>query len=283
MVQSTSEPSVKEAITFIDNEWAKHYLVMKLSEIPEFVELWSRARELPTVVMEAIQPKLQEWWSTMSPAGRGAYGALPGFIAGDTFKLYDRGAQQEAVDFITTYAQMVKTIDTEMLRLGIKVDYQGQLERLVEPLGVPSLEVTLMVLDLQMWKWDRLVKGSGPVEGPYRTAVETASLEWMTGLSPAELASETPGRIQARMRRKAAPLARHIKRYDLPSRIDLWVRHKVLGEPIAQITGAARSAEGGAESWTRQKIQEATRDLRAQVPPGRPPKGGVLRRWKSMI
>ena len=178
------------------------------------------------------------------------------------------------MDFINTYAQMVKTIDTGMLRLGIKVDYQGQLERLVEPLGVLSLEVTLMVLDLKVWGWDRLVKGSGPVEGPYRTAVETASLEWMTGLSPAELASETPGRIQARMRSKAAPLGRHIKRYDLPTRIDLWVRHKVLGEPIAQNVGTSRSEHGDPDSWIKQMIQKATRDLRAQVPPGRPPKWG---------
>ena len=38
MVQSTSEPSMKEVITLIDNEWAKFYLVTKLSEIPEFIE-----------------------------------------------------------------------------------------------------------------------------------------------------------------------------------------------------------------------------------------------------
>ena len=31
MVQSTSEPSLKEVIALIDNEWAKFYLVMKLS------------------------------------------------------------------------------------------------------------------------------------------------------------------------------------------------------------------------------------------------------------
>ena len=31
MVQSTSEPSLKEVITLIDNERAKFYLVMKLS------------------------------------------------------------------------------------------------------------------------------------------------------------------------------------------------------------------------------------------------------------
>lgn len=280
MLLSASEPSSKEIVTFFDNEWAKHYLVMKLLEIQEFVELWSRARELPTVVMEAIQPKVQEWWSAMSGAGRGAFAALS---AGKRFESYDRGAQQEAVAFISFYTQMVRTIDSEMLKLGLNVDYQGQLERLVEPLGVPDLEVTLMVLDLQMWKWDRLGKDSGPVEGPYRTDVETASLGWMTGLSPSEIANETPGRIQARMRRKVAPLSRHIKRYDLPSRIDLWVRHKVLGEPIAKIVGVARTAEGGADSWVRQMIQEATRDLRAKVATGRPSKEGVLRRWKMML
>ncbi len=81
MVQSMSEPSVKEVITFIDNEWAKFYLVTKLSEIPEFIELWSRARELATVVVEAILTHLQKSLAAMSPAGRGALAAL---TSGDT-------------------------------------------------------------------------------------------------------------------------------------------------------------------------------------------------------
>lgn len=85
------------------------------------------------------------------------------------------------------------------------------------------------------------------------------------------------------MRRKAAPLGRHLKRYDFPTRIDLWMRHKVLGESIAQIVGTSRFEHGGPDSWIRPMIQEATRDLRAKVPAGRLAKGGVLRRWKMAL
>ena len=60
MVQGTSKISPNEVILIFDRELAKHHLIIRLSEIPEFVELWAKARRVPTTVMEAVKPKMRD-------------------------------------------------------------------------------------------------------------------------------------------------------------------------------------------------------------------------------
>jgi len=278
MAGSVTRPMSKEEVLFVDREIAKHYLVSKLCEIPEFLDLWESARSIPTAVIDAIRPILEKRFASMSGDGRGALAASDGSI----FDLYNDTARHEAVETRRVVAEGFKAAEDELRRRGFESNYQEEIRRLVDPLGVPDLDITLMVWTANEWGLDRLIYDSGPIQGPFCTMIETELLGGMTDLSPAEIASTSSAKFLNRVRHKVAPLRRHHQRYELWRRVELWVRHKVLGDPIGLIAGASKSGEGGPESWVRQRIREATRVLGAKVPPGRPKKGGVLRLWKTM-
>ena len=92
MSTSPVTPLPKEAVEFLDQVLAKQYLLIRLSEIPEFNAQWERVRQLLASVLEACLPSLTEYLKGLSPASRGALVAYESkFI-----DLYDDDARSEA-------------------------------------------------------------------------------------------------------------------------------------------------------------------------------------------
>ena len=128
----------------------------------------------------------------------------------------------------------------------------------------------------------------GPIAGPSPDLLQNAAIRALTDLSPVEAATETPGRLRQRARRKVAPLRWHMKRYHLAERIQLWVRNVVYGQSIGSIANELqldeeREAHGEVpDEWIKRQIHGITGILGAKRRSGRPRKGGVLRVWKSI-
>ena len=149
-------PIPKEAIEFVDHELAKHILVAYLSEIPEFRTLWDKAREIPDRLSQLMHPRLAKHLGGMSPAGREALAVSEGGISG----LYDEKARQEALTARQFITDMYQSEDIPRDH-GLDADYRGRLKLLVDPLGVPDLADTLMVLDALRWALNSAQYGSG--------------------------------------------------------------------------------------------------------------------------
>ena len=67
MTSRKTNPLSKEDIVAIDGMRAKFFLVVTLCEIPEFIQLWDRARESLTEAIELLRPKLQQRLRSVTP------------------------------------------------------------------------------------------------------------------------------------------------------------------------------------------------------------------------
>lgn len=282
MDERKSQPMPKEAVIFLDQQLAQFYLLRRLLEIPEFVQLWGQARELPGKIVEVVKPRLLNRFAVMSPAGRGAaVSPLPVFL------LYDQKARTEATEALADLETATAAVHEILEEHGIKVEYRAELEVLMKPLGVPGLVDVMVVWDAQQWGIDRVISDSGPIEGPLRDYLELEVSKYLTDLGPSGLAKETPGRIRRRIERKVSPLSQHLKRYDLANRIDLWVLNVVHGFTYEEIASALQQDESRLATgwspyqWVRKQVRDASHVLGVKRK-GRPLKGGVLRQWKLM-
>lgn len=281
---SPTKPSLRDEIQFLDKQIARHYLVSRLSEIPEFVTIWERARAGVSDLMDALEPILTDYFKTLSPMVRGAL--MSGMFGGGVWLMHDEKARDETLQVFQVLQTTVGHVQTLRKQLEPGLGYKAKLEELAAPLSVPGLVDVLVMHDATRWGVDRLIYDSGPIEGPLRDWLEQTILKDATGLSPAGLALETPGRIRQRLQARTQPLRRHLNRYHLKRRIDLWVMNVVYGQTYEQIT-LLLQAEGDQPGnpdnnphyWIRRQIRDA-RILLDMKRMGRPRKGGVLRQWK---
>lgn len=284
MATTETKPIPKEAIGVLDGLLARTYLIQKLEEISEFAELHKRAGGLAEIVLNHLRPQLASYFASMSPEGRGALGLSGSPAAG----LYDESARQEARGALELIWSVQRLASGKLSELGKSYDYVAELQAILEPLGVPKLEDTLMVYDMERWGMQRLLVDSGPVAGPYRDLLETEVMRHLTDLGPAELARESRREIEKRIKRKASPLARHLGRYNLSNRIEFWILNVVFGATYEQISVVLQAHEervaNGASpyQWVRTQIRDAHHILGAKRS-GRPAKGGVLAKWKLML
>ena len=145
----------------------------------------------------------------------------------------------------------------------------------------------MIIVDAKSLGLTRIIYDSGPIEGPYLEILEMKVMTFLTDLSPSGLAKETPGRVRKRMELKSAPLRRHLKRFNLSERIDLWVMNVVYGMTYGEIAVVLQDDEqylAVGESpyeWVRKQVRDANH-LFDVTRKGRPRKGGVLRQWKLM-
>lgn len=280
MSTSKVTPFPKETIWLTDRTLARCYLIARLSEIQEFETLWERIRQRPVALMEIFRPHLSEYLNGLSPAGRGALATF----GTNVFALYDNDARCEAV---AAWKFINVPDEVELNGHMVNAEYQAQLEVLVKPLGIPDLSLTMIIVDAQSMGLNRIIFDSGPIEGPFREILETKVMTFLTDLSPSGLARETPGRIRDRMELKSAPLRRHLKRFNLAGRIDLWVMNVVYGVTYEEIAGVLQDDEQymaagqGPYEWVRKQVRDANH-LFDVTRRGRPRKGGVLRQWKLM-
>lgn len=273
----------KEAITFLDTTFAKFLLLAELVEIAEFSGEWRRAKQIPEMIIKAINPRLKEILASLSPEASGAFMAMEGMA----YALHDEDVRNEAELAATELKLLCDSVNDALQEAGIPADYRARLEALVEPLGVPNLVDFMMVIDYHEWGLDQILPR--PDAGPARDLLESTFIKELTDLSPMEALSQTRAAIKGRMTRKLRPLSRHMKQYKLHQRIQLWVRNVVYGESVATIAKELDrntdrvATEFGSEEWVKRLIREASKILEVKRPPGRPRKGGVLRHWKLMV
>lgn len=281
MTNKKTVPLRQEVIEDIDALLAKYLLLFEVCQIREFSQLWRDARQIPGRLIDLIRPKIKDIIGGMSAEGRGAL-----FTGGKARTLYGEAAIGEAQERASNLHSLCKAMDELSKKEGIQIDYSSRLEAIVEPLGVPGLADMMMALDMEQWGLTHLL--SGRVAGPFPDLQETMLVRELTDLSPAEVALETPGRLRRRIKQKLAPLGRHLKRHYLQQRIRLWVQNVVYGETIEKIAGKLAEHEESPQrethpyEWVRKQVQEATRILGVKRRPGRPPKKGVLHKWKIM-
>jgi hypothetical protein len=284
MKASETKPLGKGAIAEIDQQLARGYLLFFLENVPEFVRLWDHARAIPSQIIEALKPQMQEHFVKMSPAGRGAFIALQS----PAFALHDENARAEAATACRLLSRIEESVQEVLSEVGVKHDYRGQLESLAEPLGVTGLVDLMIIRDAQEWGLDRLVYDAGPMEGPVIDLIKTETLGHLTDMGPDDLARETRSQIRRRMERKVGPLSAHLKRFHLIKRINLWGLHVVCGYTFDQIAYALQCNPGwsgaGNSPWAQVKkeVGEAARLLGVPRPSGAPRKGGLVRHWEMM-
>ncbi len=271
MTDEQESPFDQEAIQFIDERFAKCMLIVELSHIPEFVDLWRRARSPVSPFVEAIRPHLEAVGISLSPEARDAI-----IMSEKGSGLYDEQTFREAEVAQKTAELYLQAAVQAAETQGAVSEYQRRLEALLEPLGVPELVAYVVALDARIWGLLQAVKG--PVSGPAADSLESTLLEAFTGLRPFEAASESPANISKRIARRTAPLRYHLERYDLEQRMHLWVRNVVFGEQIDKIAKATDYSE----EWVRDQIRDAAKILGAKRATGRPKKGGVSQQWKMM-
>ena len=268
-------PLTQEVIDSADTLMAKCWLVLALVEIDEFTVLWSRAKQIPDVIIKTIRPKLEEISTSLSPTGRGALLAASGEVTG----LYDEHTEAEALLAATKLNRLGDAINELCQNNGITSDYLPILKLLVEPLGVPDLAEVIMAYDIKEWGIDRIL--AGPIDGLAHDLLASRIIQDLTDLSLADAFSETRTQFNQRVMHKVGPLARHVKKYALQQRIQLWVRNVVYGESIRQIAESMVPNVGySSDDWVKQQIQDASRILGVKRLTGRPRKGGVIRHWK---
>lgn len=280
-MNSKTVPLSRKVIENTDTLLARYLLLFKLCQISEFSQLWQEARQIPGQLIDLIRPKIKDIIGGMSAEGRGV------LLSGETaHTLYGESATGEARERASKLRALCRAVDELSEEQNIDVNYSSSIQAIVEPLGVPGLADIMMALDMQQWGLTHLL--SGPVAGPFFDIQEMMLVRELTGLSPAEAALETPGRLRKRTRQRLAPLGRHLKRYYLKQRIRLWVQNVVYGETIEKIAGRLAKREESPQrethpyEWVRRQIQEATKILGVKRRPGRPPKKGVLHKWKIM-
>jgi hypothetical protein len=270
-------PLTQEVIDSADTLMAKCLLVLALVEIDEFTMLWSRAKQIPDVIIKTIRPKLEEISTSLSPAGRGALLAASVEVTG----LYDEHTEAEALLAATKLKRLGEAVNEFCQNKGITPDYLPILKLLVEPLGVPDLAEVIMAYDIKEWGIDRIL--AGPIDGLAHDLLASRIIHDLTDLSLADAFSETRTQFNQRVMHKVGPLARHVKKYALLQRIQLWVRNVVYGESIRQIAESMVPNVGySSDDWVKQQIQDASRILGVKRLTGRPRKGGVIRDWKLM-
>ena len=279
----------------IDHLIGKVFLVWELFQTKEFVALWWPALQRQARAMWAIPSDFADRMTRMSPEGRAAFFAMAS--GSQAWRHHAQQATEEAgilADFLVASATKASQELGEQIDWYGSVSYRTTLEYLVAPLGVPGLTEVIIAWDMEVfgWRMDEAIFSNAT--GPFKDHLEQAILGTLTELSPAGLAKETPGRIRARMKRKIAPLSRHYFSGAEPfrglrQRIHLWVLNKVQGNTIFEVAQSLGSNEDRIangefpESWVQEQIQDANRILKAKLPKGRPPKGGVIRQWKTML
>ena len=310
-----SAVNAEQVVEFWDKEASRFILVFHLDQIPEFKELWARARTLLDAAMPVFNKGLQVYLEKLSPMGRGAFLASQGPLLG----LYDDDAHAEGtraalfVELSEKLLNLVISAPPDVQTLGNLQDvlpagtldptdikalegllnevlrataaprapsshgnYRNELEEVAVPLGVPGLADILLLLDMRRWGTTQVVVAAGPVEGPIVDQIQMMILKGL-GIPPLDMAN----RRQAlkRSQRALSPATYHLQRKDLIQPIGFWVLNKVYGKTLTQI---AQSQNFDPE-WVREQVREATRLLQAQVPTGRPRKEGVLRQWQMML
>ena len=281
-------PMPRETIEAADRVMGRFFLIWELLQIPEFVTLYLQAVDSQKKVMDTVLPSLQLCLKRMSPEGRGAFVSLA--AGSEVWRLYDTAARNQAVRLVKALKaetdKVSKALEDEIDWEG-SVSYRTRLDSLLQPLGVPDLTKSLMAWDQHIWGWHAAIHDTGPIAGPFRNLLETEVMKGMTDLGPVELAKETPRQVRRRMEQEVGPLTRHYFRGGEPfdglrRRIHLWVRNKVCGETISEITqdlqtDESRRATGvSPQRWVEQQISEATRILGAKVSSRRPRKGGSV-------
>jgi hypothetical protein len=222
-------PFSREDINTVDTMLAKCLLVWELLQIPEFVELWERARKEPRNILTAIAPVLENINAGLSPEGRGAF-----LLGSSVFDLYDQNARVEAVVAAVRLGNLAKQVNDSLCVQGIHLNYRSDIQALVEPLGIPGFADVMMVWGIGTWDLNWV---NGPVEGHGRDMLESMVVRGLTDLSPVEVIAETPSLFNKRVSQKMSSISRHLKQYNLPQRIHLWVRSVVMGETMAEIAG----------------------------------------------
>ena len=295
MVSTRVNPLNSKDIEEIDHLWGKFFLVWELFQIEEFVALWWPALQRQSRAMQAIPTDFAHRMTRMSPEGRGAFIAMAS--GSEAWRLHSEDAIVEAsllANILTDGAAKASQVLGDQLNWYGSVSYRTILEYLVAPLGVSGLTEVIIAWDMEVFGWRIDESIFGNTSGPFKEYLEQGILRTLTELSPAGLAKETPGRIRARMERKVAPLRRHYFSgaepfQGLRQRIHFWVLNKVRGKTIFKVTQSLGSNKGRIdsgefpESWVQEQIKDANRILRAKLPRGRPPKGGVIRQWKTML
>ena len=270
-------PFPQEVIASADTMMAKCWLVLELLKIDEFTALWRRVKENPSLIIEAIKPELEKISTSLSPAGRGALLAASGGVTG----LCDEHTEAEALLAATKLNRLGDAVNEFCQNKGIASDYLPNLKLIIEPLGVPDLADVIMAYDIKEWGIDGIL--TGPIDGLARDLFESTIIHDLTDLSLAEAFSETRTQFNQRIMHKVGPLARHVKKYALQPRIQLWVRNVVYGESIRQIAENMVPVVGySSDDWVKQQIRDASRILGVNRLTGRPRKGGVIRVWKLM-
>jgi hypothetical protein len=220
---------------------------------------------------------LEEISTSLSPAGRGALLLASGKVVG----LYDEHAETEARLAAIKLNQLGAAVNEFCQNKGITSDYLPILKLIVEPLGVPDLAEVIMAYDIKGWGIDRIL--AGPIDGLAHDLLASRIIHDLTNLSLADAFSETRTQFNQRVMHKVGPLARHVKKYALQQRIQLWVRNVVYGESIRQIAESMVPIVGySSDDWVKQQIRDASRILGVKRLTGRPRKGGVIRHWKLM-
>lgn len=270
-------PLSQEVIASADTMMAKCLLVLALAEVDEFTVLWKQAKQNPELIIKAIKPELEEIARSLSPAGRGSLLAANGEVMG----LYDEHTEAEALLVATKLNRLGDAVNEFCQNKGIASDYLPILKLLVEPLGVPDLADVILAYDIKEWGIDRIL--AGPIDGLAHDLLASRIIQDLTDLSLADAFSETRTQFNQRLMHKVGPLARHVKKYSLLQRIQLWVRNVIYGESIRQIAESMVPDVGySSDEWVKQQIRDASRILGVKRLTGRPRKGGVIRDWKLM-
>lgn len=280
-VKVKTVPLSHEAISTIDTFFGKIYLAEALFQIPEFNNLWEIVTRIPKAVIGITFPSILEVLARLSPESRGIV-----LFGGGEYSSYTENIPGE-VNLANNKLEAINFIVNEALeKVGLPQDIWYPLEALIKPLGVPDLNIALVLSAIPEWS-PELSAGVRKlqVSGPGRELFESMLIKELTDLSPAEALGESRGLLRQRIHRKISPLSRHYKRYDLEKRIQLWIRNVVYGESMQSIglslqDDETRSACREPGEWVRMQIRDASKILGVKRISGRPRKGGVLRYWK---
>ena len=245
------KPLPKESI---DSHLAGAYLLLKLTEIPEFAKLWEDARRNVEKAFKAMRPELEKVFS----------------------RLYDKDARKEAARALVELRVLTTAMNKVLQKHGLQGDYEKRLSSLIEPLLVPGLLDLMKTQDAMRWNLTQLV--DGPIEGPMKNQMESEFIKFFTDYSPLEAAKETPGRFRDRMQRKTAPVRLHLNKFDIAKRIDLWIENRVLGQTIQEIAdeiGGRLDNRPRPYEWEKNQIRQANEMLETTQRRGRPRNGGA--------
>lgn len=273
---AAQDPNLAHSLTELDSVLAKLLLVRRLSQVPEFQDRWDQARKHLEPWAKAFFAEQLALLRKVSPEGRAAFVLSQGVLMG----LHSAAAQDEARGVIT------KLRAFETTHPGWNA-YLQEIEALTAPLRVQGLAAVMAVLDLRSSRPQELVMDESSVGRTALVVLEAVFMEAVTGFRPLQLATEGRGSIRRRAVRTFAPVRRHLSHHELGQRIDLWMRHVVYDQSLADLSRnftrrRSRSLLQDSTAWVKKQLHDAN-SLLGHRRPGRPRKGGVLAVWKPTL